>query len=91
MIFEMGDLIGLQAKQGGSRKGSNFRPIVKKPTTWAKKGGSGPPGPSPLDPPMHLQKLIGKRNTRFQEKTCGSSKTCGISEIISGDPVLSIL
>ena len=47
MIFEMGDLIGLQAKQGGSRKGSNFRPIVKKPTTWAKKGGSGPPGPSP--------------------------------------------
>ena len=40
-------------KKGGSRRGSNFRPNVKKPTTWAKKGGSGPPGPPPPpDPPM---------------------------------------
>ena len=32
------------SKKGGSRKGSNFGPNVKKPTSWAKKGGSGPPG-----------------------------------------------
>ena len=26
-------------KRGGSRRGSNFGPNVKKPTSWAKKGG----------------------------------------------------
>ena len=36
----------------GFRKGSNFGPNVKRPTPWAKKGGSGPPGPPPLDSPM---------------------------------------
>ena len=41
------------SKKGGSRRGSNFRPNVKKPTTWAKtKGGGAGPLP-PLDPPMH--------------------------------------
>ena len=32
--------------------GSNFGPNVKKPTSWPKRGGSGPPGPPPLDPPL---------------------------------------
>ena len=34
------------------RGGSNFGPNVKKPTSWPKRGGSGPPGPPPLDPPL---------------------------------------
>ena len=29
------------------RGGSNFGPNVKKPTSWPKRGGSGPPGPPP--------------------------------------------
>ena len=37
---------GYRYTSKGSRRGSNFRPNVKKPTTWAKKGG-----PDPLDPP----------------------------------------
>ena len=35
----------LQAKQvggGGGRRGSNFEPNVKKPTSWAKKGPDPP-------------------------------------------------
>ena len=32
------------SEKRGSRRGSNFRPNVKKHTTWAKKGGP-PPGP----------------------------------------------
>ena len=38
--------LGLQAKKkGGSRRGSNFGLNVKKPTSWAKRGGGcGPPG-----------------------------------------------
>ena len=35
---------------GGAKRGSNFGPNVKNPTSWPKGGGgSGPPGP-PLDP-----------------------------------------
>ena len=46
----------LQAKKGGSRRGSNFKPNVKMPTTCAKKGG---PAPLPLlDPPMLLAMRI---------------------------------
>ena len=41
-----GSILGLQAKKGGFRRGSNFGPNVKKPTSWHKKGG-----PDPLDPP----------------------------------------
>ena len=33
-------------KKGGSKRGSNFGPNVKKPTSWPKRGG-----PDPLDPP----------------------------------------
>ena len=33
-------------KGGGSKRGSNFGPNVKKPTSWPKRGG-----PDPLDPP----------------------------------------
>ena len=41
-------------KKGGSKRGSNFWPNVKKPTSWSKRGGSGPPGPPPpLDPLLH--------------------------------------
>ena len=37
-------------KREGSRRGSNFRPNVKKPTTWAKKGGGvRTPPPDPHD------------------------------------------
>ena len=32
---------------GGGRRGSNFGPNVKKPTTWAKKGVRTPPPPLP--------------------------------------------
>ena len=39
-------LIGLQAKKRGAR-GSNFGPNVKKPTSWAKKGGPNPWIPPP--------------------------------------------
>ena len=41
-----GSILGLQAKGGGSKRGSNFGPSVKKPTPWPKRGGggSGPPG-----------------------------------------------
>ena len=35
-------------KRGGGRRGSNFGPNVKKPTSWHKRGGGGP---DPLDPP----------------------------------------
>ena len=41
-----GSILGLQAKRGGSKRGSNFGPNVKKPTSWPKRGG-----PDPLDPP----------------------------------------
>ena len=37
-------------KGGGARRGSNFGPNVKKPTSWHKRGV--PPGPPPLDPPL---------------------------------------
>ena len=41
-----GGILGLQAKKGGGfRRGSNFGPNVKKPPTWAKKGGSRTPCP----------------------------------------------
>ena len=47
----LGSILGLQAKKrgGGSKRGSNFGPNVKKPTSWPKRrgGGSGPPGPPP--------------------------------------------
>ena len=44
----LGSILGLQAnKGGGSKRGSNFGPNVKKPTSWPKRGG----GPDPLDPP----------------------------------------
>ena len=33
-------------KRGGSKRGSNFGPNVKKPTSWPKGGG-----PDPLEPP----------------------------------------
>ena len=47
-IFERGgSILGLHAKKGGgSKRGSNFGPNVKKPTSWPKGGG-----PDPLDPP----------------------------------------
>ena len=35
------------SKKGGARRGSNCGPNVKKPTSWHKRGGSGPPGPPP--------------------------------------------
>ena len=41
-----GGRLGLQAKKGGGRRGSNFGPIVKKPTSWHKRGV-----PDPLAPP----------------------------------------
>ena len=44
-----GSILGLQAKRGGGKRGSNFGPNVKKPTSWPKRGG-GDPGP--LDPPL---------------------------------------
>ena len=37
-------------KKGGAKRGSNFGPNVKKPTS---KGGGGPPGPPPPDPLLH--------------------------------------
>ena len=44
-------ILGLQVqlakRGGGSKRGSNFGPNVKKPTSWPKRGGSGPPGPPP--------------------------------------------
>ena len=54
-IFEKGgggSILGLQAKKGGggSKRGSNFGPNVKKPTSWPKRVQgvqSGPPGPPP--------------------------------------------
>ena len=55
------------SKKGGSRRGSNFRPNVKKPTTWAKKGVRTPwtplfllvnlrwtPFSKILDPPLYV-------------------------------------
>ena len=61
-IFERGgSIIGLQAKKGGSRRGSNFGPNVKKPTSWAKKEGSGLPGPPPPDPSMTMDLLCRTR------------------------------
>ena len=49
ILFEKGgSILGLQSqKKGGSRRGSNFGPNVKKPISWPKKGGL-----DPLDPPM---------------------------------------
>ena len=41
-----GSILGLQAEKGGSKRGSNFGPNVKKPTSWPKRGG-----PNPVDPP----------------------------------------
>ena len=48
-IFERGggSRLGLQAKKG-VQKGSNFGPNVKKPTSWAQRGGGR--GPDPLPP-----------------------------------------
>ena len=34
------------SKKGGARRGANFGPNVKKPTSWHKRGG-----PDPLPPP----------------------------------------
>ena len=33
------------SKKGGARRGSNFGPNVKKPTSWHKRGGPDPPDP----------------------------------------------
>ena len=40
----LGSILGLQAKKrgGGSKRGSNFGPNVKKPTSWPKRGGPDP-------------------------------------------------
>ena len=39
-IFEReGSRLGLPAKRGGGRRGANFGPNVKKPTSWHKRGG----------------------------------------------------
>ena len=50
-IFEKGggSILGLpEAKRGGgSRRGFNFVPNVKKPLSWPRKGGPGPWTPSP--------------------------------------------
>ena len=40
------------------RGGSNFGPNVKKPTSWPKRGGSGPPGPPPWIRHCHARPLI---------------------------------
>ena len=38
-----GSILGLQEKRGGSRRGgANFGPNVKRPISWAKKGGLDP-------------------------------------------------
>ena len=60
--------IGLQVKKGGipSRRGSNFRPNVKKPTTWGKKGGSRPPGP-----PGSAHELEGGKDKHTMYVVCG--------------------
>ena len=57
-----GSILGLQAKQGGLRGGSNFGPNDKKPTTWDKKGGPDPLTPPP-DPPMISHDKIHEINT----------------------------
>ena len=50
-----GGRLGLQAKRGGGRRGSNFGPNVKKPTSWHKRGVWTPwtPWTPPLDPLLH--------------------------------------
>ena len=56
-----GSILGLQAKKGGSRRGSNFGPNVKKPTTWAKRGALDPLDPPPPDPPIgifNVEKIV---------------------------------
>ena len=41
------------SKKGGGRRGSNFGPNVKKPTSWHKRGGGADPlDPPPLGPPL---------------------------------------
>ena len=41
-----GSILGYRQKKGGpGEPGSNFMPNVKKPTTWAKGGGSRGSGP----------------------------------------------
>ena len=41
-IFEKGGGVQIRStsKKGGARRGSNFGPNVKKPTSWHKRGGS---------------------------------------------------
>ena len=40
-IFERGGGVQIRStsKKGGARRGSNFGPNVKKPTSWHKRGG----------------------------------------------------
>ena len=59
-------ILGLRAKKGG---GSNFGPNVKKPTSWPKRGGSGPPGPPRIrhwtrSPSAYLHNRAGRWNNR---------------------------
>ena len=49
-----GSILGLQAKKGESRRGSNFGPNFKKPTSWVKKVG----GPDPWPPWIRPCSLI---------------------------------
>ena len=60
-IFERGGgaRLGLQAKRGGGRRGSNFGPNVKRPTSCHKRGGPDPLDPPPLDP------LLNSHHTQY--------------------------
>ena len=52
-IFERGGVhLRSTSKKGGSKRGSNFGPNVKKPTSWPKRGGPDPRDTPPLDPPL---------------------------------------
>ena len=47
-IFEKGVHLSSTRKKGGTRRGFNFEPNVKKPISWLKKGG--PPMPKLMYP-----------------------------------------
>ena len=58
-IFERGEgsRLGLPANKGGPRRGSNFGPNVKKPTSWHKRGWVLTPW-TPPDPPLHTSRWL---------------------------------
>ena len=67
------------SKKRGGRRGSDFGPNVKKPTSWHKRGVRTPWTPPPsLDPLLHVMRLL------FGEPTAWLIECDGFGLVVGG-------